>query len=62
MATSPSGDSRIRTWVLFVAGLVFLAKFALYSPTTLNPLLTTLIAGCLFGPSVFSIWGGKDDK
>lgn len=53
---TPSAEKRIRTNVSFVAGMAFLAKFAIWTPTLINPLLTVLIAACIFGPGVISIF------
>lgn len=53
---TPSQEKRIRTNVSFVAGLAFLAKFAIWTPTLINPALTVLIAACIFGPGVISIF------
>lgn len=61
---TPSQEKRIRTNITFVAGLGFLVKFAIFTPTLINPALTGLIALCIFGPGVISIFqtGKGDDK
>lgn len=46
----------MRTNISFVAGLAFLAKFAIWTPTLINPALTVLIAALIFGPGVISIF------
>lgn len=51
-------DERIRTWALFIAGLSFMAKFVFWTPTAINPLLTFLISGCIFGKAVLNLWKG----
>lgn len=62
MKLAPNTEARRRTWS-FVAGMSFLAKFALLTPSAINPLLTALIAACIFGPGVLSMYkGGKDDE
>lgn len=58
--TQYTSDDRIRTWILFALGVAVVIKFAFASPDTLDPLLTTLVAGCLFGKAVINIWRGTD--
>lgn len=58
--TQYSQDERIRTWVLFFLGVGVVIKFAFASPGQIDPLLTTLVAGCLFGKAVINIWRGPD--
>lgn len=60
--TFTDADKRSQRWVLFVVGVAFLTKFAIWTPTLLNPYMTALIGGCLFGPAVFGLWKGKDDE
>lgn len=62
MTQTSNQDERIRTWLLFVLGVAVVIKFAFVSPGVIDPLLTTLVAGCLFGKSVINIWrGGRDE-
>lgn len=56
--TPGGGDERIRTWVLFAAGLIILFKFAFASPKVIDPALTFLVVGCLFGKGLLNIWRG----
>lgn len=58
--TQYTQDERIRTWLLFVLGIAVVIKFAFASPNAIDPLLTTLVAGCLFGKAVINIWRGTD--
>ena len=53
-------EKRVRSLILFVAGLVFLYHFAYQDPDKLNPYFTLLISACLFGPSVLNAFRGKD--
>lgn len=53
-------DERIRTWVLFVVGLAFLTKYAFWTPASINPYLTTLIGGMIFGKAVLGLWKKGD--
>lgn len=54
-------DKRLRTWLSFIAGMGWLAKFAILSPAALSPQFTILIAALLFGPSIFGFFsGGKE--
>lgn len=63
MRGSNSTDERVRRNVSFLAGLAFLAKFAIWTPAALNPALTLLIAACIFGPGVISVFqSGKAEK
>lgn len=63
MKFTPSTEKRIRTNISFLAGLAFLAKFAIWTPALINPYLTLLIAACLFGPGVISVLqSGKKDS
>lgn len=60
--TTPVSDERIRTWLLFIAGLVILVKYAFWTTTQIDPLLTTLVVGCLWGKGMINIWKGGDKK
>lgn len=61
MTRTPWTDERVRTWILFVVGVVFLSRFAWTSQQTLNPYLTTLIAGCIFGKAVLNLFKDRGD-
>lgn len=57
--TTSGSDERIKTWILFFLGIAVVMKFAFASPDQIDPLLTTLVAGCLFGKAVINIWRDK---
>lgn len=53
-------DDRVRTWLLFFLGFAVVIKFAFVSPDSrVDPWLTALVAGCLFGKAVYNIWRGE---
>lgn len=59
--TQYTNDERVRTWLLFILGFAVVIKFAFISPDSkVDPWLTSLVAGCLFGKAVINIWRGGD--
>lgn len=51
-------DERLRTWILFAAGIVVLMKFSFASPNDIPPALTLVVVGCLFGKGILNVWKG----
>jgi hypothetical protein len=62
MSRGQKHDARIKNWLSFVLGNVWLGYFTLAAPATLNPLFVTLIAALIFGPSVWGLFKEGPEK
>lgn len=65
MRLTENHDARIKNWVSFLLGNVWLAYFTLVNPVALSPYFVVLIAALIFGPSVVGLFkegGSPHDK
>lgn len=62
MAVTPAQWKRLKSNLLFVAGLVWISYFAFFNPTGMNPYFMVLCASALFGPAVITRWQSEEER